>query len=144
MEIDTSITGADLLSLTSRVEAYNKSLNPGKVKSEELDRDQFLRLLLTQLTHQDPTEPLEDKEFIAQMAQFSTLEQMTNMNTELTRLFGLIAKSQAVALLGKTVQIMNGEQPLTGTVEEVTGSEFPQVLVGGQYYDALQIVSVKE
>ena len=46
----------------------------------ELDRDAFLRLLTTQLSNQDPLNPTEDREFIAQMAQFSSLEQMQNLN----------------------------------------------------------------
>lgn len=52
-------------------------------KTGELDKDAFLKLLTTQLANQDPLNPMEDKEFIAQMAQFSTLEQIQNMNKNL-------------------------------------------------------------
>lgn len=48
-----------------------------------LGRDAFLQLLVTQLRHQDPTKPMADAEFIAQLAQFSSLEQLTQMNKTL-------------------------------------------------------------
>jgi flagellar basal-body rod modification protein FlgD len=78
------------------------------------------------------------------MAQFSTLEQMSNMNGEIAKVLAVLAKSQAVALLGKTVEILNGTQTITGTVDEVAGNEFPQILVDGRYYDPSQVLSVKE
>lgn len=52
----------------------------------ELGQDAFLTLLITQLQHQDPLNPLEDKEFIAQLAQFSSLEKLTEMATSLARI----------------------------------------------------------
>ena len=54
--------------------------------SNTLGKDQFLRILVTQLRNQDPMEPLQDREFIAQMAQFTSVEQLMNMSTELSLL----------------------------------------------------------
>jgi flagellar basal-body rod modification protein FlgD len=144
MDINTAISAEDLASLTARVEAYNRSLAPGRVPQADLGKDDFLKLLITQLSHQDPTQPLEDREFVAQMAQFSTLEQMTNMTGELSKVLGLLARSQAVALLGKTVEIADGQAGITGRVEAISGNQFPQLLVGGRYYDVSQVLSVKE
>ncbi len=59
-----------------------KSANAG------MGKDDFLKLLVTQLSHQDPLNPVEDKEFIAQMAQFSTLEQIQNLNKNVESLVG--------------------------------------------------------
>jgi len=58
--------------------------------TQNWDKDTFLKLLVTQLSNQDPLNPMEDKEFIAQMAQFSSLEQMQNMNETLSETNELI------------------------------------------------------
>lgn len=62
--------------------------------SSELGKDAFLKLLITQLQNQDPTKPMDDKEFIAQMAQFSSLEQMQNMTTAMGNLLEMQKQSQ--------------------------------------------------
>src|SRR6478672_9607109 len=70
----------------------------------ELGKDEFLQILVTQLRNQDPMQPMQDKEFIAQMAQFSSLEQMMNMSKEVTSLrqsAGMVA-----AMIGKEVSWM--------------------------------------
>jgi flagellar basal-body rod modification protein FlgD len=146
MDIASLLSADDLSTLTRQVENYNRGLNPAQAagQGQTLGKDDFLRILLTQLTHQDPTSPLEDKEFVAQMAQFSTLEQMSNMSAEMTKVFGVMARSQAIGLLGKTVEIAQGDRKVSGRVEEITGSEFPQILVEGRYYDVSQVLSVKE
>jgi len=69
---------------------------------QDLDKEAFLRLLVTQLANQDPTNPIEDREFIAQMAQFSSLEQMVNMTKQLEK---MVASNQtlAVSYIGRVV-----------------------------------------
>lgn len=133
--IAAQMTTPDLEHVRAQVDSFNRALNGTRVVTDELGKDDFLKLLIVQLTHQNPTEPMDDREFIAQMAQFSTLEQMTNLSSEFERLGGLIQSGQAVALLGKTVDIVLGSATFTGRVDEVTSGDFPQVLVNGFYYD---------
>lgn len=69
--------------------------------SSELGRDQFLKILIAQLKNQDPMQPLQDQEFIAQMAQFSSLEQLTNMAEEMRSLRQSLG--MASGLIGKNI-----------------------------------------
>ena len=144
MDISTTMMGSDLSRLQSQVETFNKIVNSGRVAKDSLDKDDFLSILLTQLQHQDPTAPMDDKEFIAQLAQFSTLEQITNMSTEFSKLSNLISSSQAITLLGKSVDIMQGETLISGMVQEVTGGDLPQIMVNGVYYDFNSVERVKQ
>jgi flagellar basal-body rod modification protein FlgD len=145
MEISLSMTPQDQARVAQEVNAFNKTLNEGKgaKANAAMDKNDFLKILITQLSHQDPTQPMDDKAFIAQMAQFSSLEQMTNMSEGLTKVANLVAKSQAVSLLGNAVDIANGGEMVSGIVDAVTGGDFPQILVNGQYYDYAQVQKVK-
>lgn len=111
---------------TMSSDAYNK---------KGLGKDDFLKLLIAQLQHQDPLKPMDDKEFVAQMAQFSTLEQMQNMSTALVT-------TQATALIGKTVTWDNEDgDPKTGRVDSVKMSNGqPKLIVGA---DELEIGKIK-
>jgi flagellar basal-body rod modification protein FlgD len=74
--------------------------------NSNMDKDAFFKLMLAQLKNQDPMNPLKNHEMAAQLAQFSSLEQMTNMNTTLTKLEGKSTQPenfQALNLIGKTV-----------------------------------------
>jgi flagellar basal-body rod modification protein FlgD len=70
-------------------------------KDNTLGKDDFLKILITQLKNQDPMKPLEDKEFIAQMAQFTSLEQLTNMASEMKLLRQSLGMDSG--LIGKQV-----------------------------------------
>lgn len=69
------------------------------------------------------------------MAQFSSLEQMTNMSKSFSELSGMLVQSNALNLLGKNVEIISGDSKVTGVVEEIIGRDHPQIMVNGKYYD---------
>lgn len=142
--ISLDMTNAEVERLRAQNENYNLELNNKRVAKKEMGKDEFLQILITQLTNQDPTEPMEDREFIAQMAQFSTLEQMTNMSSEFRQLGALLQSGQAVSLLGRSVDIGLGDSTISGVVQEVTGGDYPQVLVDGRYYDYSAVQRVRD
>ena len=103
--------------------------------NQNLGKEDFLKILLTQLSHQDPTAPMEDKEFIAQMAQFSSLEQMTNMAADFARMARMLRATEASGALGKAVELNLEDETVQGIVQAVTRDEMPQILVSGKYYN---------
>ena len=143
MNINTTMSAAEKLQTQNAVNSFNKSIAVnGRTASQELGKDDFLKLLLAQLSNQDPTSPMENTQFIAQMAQFSSLEQMTNMNAEFTKLATMLNSSEAVNTIGKTVDIDVSGQLVTGVVEGATRGANPQVEVNGMLYDMAQIQRV--
>jgi flagellar basal-body rod modification protein FlgD len=96
-----------------------------KTGSNVLGKDDFLKIFMTQLQNQDPTSPMDDKEFIAQMAQFSTLEQMTNMNSNLERFIQRQQQSQLISysqFIGKEIQWHRVNELENGAIESLEGS----------------------
>ncbi|HBG66418.1 MAG TPA: flagellar hook assembly protein FlgD [Treponema sp.] len=141
--LNTTMSAQDLAKLNMEVDTFNKSIAVnGRSVHQSLGKDDFLKLLITQLSNQDPTSPMEDTEFIAQMAQFSSLEQMTNMNANFEKMNAMLNASQAVNTIGKAVDIDVGGTQVTGVVNAVTYGSNPQVKVGNMYYDMKQITAV--
>ena len=107
--------------------------------NQSLGKDDFLKLLVTQLQSQDPLNPMDDKEFIAQMAQFTSLEQMQNMNTS-------VQITQATSFIGKQVTWDNDQGvQQTGVVSAVRMiSGEPKIVVGDQVLALTKVTSVAE
>jgi len=141
--INNQMSAAESAKLRSFVETYNKSLSEGKAAQNALDKDDFLKILITQLQNQDPTAPMEDKEFIAQMAQFSSLEQMTNMSENFSRMASMISGGEALASLGMAVDVQTQAGVESGIVEEVLRGETPQVRMNGKLYDYDDVLAVR-
>src|SRR4051812_42351517 len=76
----------------------------------------FLKLLVTQLQFQDPMKPMDNQQFLAQIAQFTALEQTRELNDKTDSLLAIQASSQAVGLIGKTVEVPTASGAQAGTV----------------------------
>lgn len=96
--------------------------SPGTTRqpTSSLGKDDFLKLLTTQLRYQDPLNPMDDKDFIGQMAQFSSLEQITNVSDSMERLSFSSQVTEAVGLIGRTVEWQKDGHPVTAVVESVS------------------------
>ncbi|MDR2313790.1 MAG: flagellar hook assembly protein FlgD [Spirochaetaceae bacterium] len=132
-------------------ETFVKGRENGRTPKQALGMEDFLTLLTKQLAYQDPLSPMEDKEFIAQMAQFSSLQHMDSMSKGITKLgadFGRIADllsgSEAASTLGRSVELFDGETTVQGVVQAVTKGINPRIMVNGTYYSWDQVTKVFE
>ena len=143
MSFTTTMSAAEKFQTQNAVDSFNKTLTTnGRKTSNELGKDDFLKILIAQLSNQDPTNPMENTEFISQMAQFSSLEQMTNMSTSFSKMASFINSSEAASTLGKAVELDIGDTTTTGIVEGATRGENPQILVNGMYYSMDKIAAI--
>lgn len=115
-----------------------------------LGKDDFLKLLVTQLANQDPLDPVADQEFIAQLAQFSALEQMQNVSKGIEELaelqFWLGGMGQAASLVGRTVVVTDPEtgEPREGVVEAARVTDgVPVVVIQGVEYALWEVTEVQ-
>jgi len=136
------LSSQEQVDLNGFVRDFNIANNPIRQPQQSLGKDDFLKILITQLSYQDPTAPMDDKQFIAQMAQFSTLEQMTGMAKDFSRLTSMLMGNEASSALGRNVEIIDGERIVQGTIQAITKGEAPQVLVNGNFYNWEQVSKV--
>jgi flagellar basal-body rod modification protein FlgD len=136
-----SATGGSGTSATSTQTVFSNA-------TDGLGRDAFLKLLIAQLQNQDPMKPMEDKDFIAQLAQFSSLETLQNLEQRFDSMLLAQAIDQAAGLVGKHVE---AEQiGVDGTTHSVSGSVsevrvvagVPRLLVSGQEVLLSQVTRV--
>jgi flagellar basal-body rod modification protein FlgD len=106
------------------------SASAATLQSNSMGMEDFLKILLTQLTYQDPLKPVDNQEFMAQMAQFTALEQSQQMNEKMSLLVSNQAALQSVGLIGRTVDLTANGSALTGTVTALSlAGESPSLTV---------------
>lgn len=130
--------------LDLQVDRLNKENFGSRMPKQELGKDDFLQLLIAQLTHQDPTSPVKDTEFIAQMAQFSSLEQMMNVAENLNNMNKTLSATGAVNVVGKKVDLEVAGEVLTGVITAVKRGEIPEVMVNGNWYNWKEVTTIHD
>ena len=142
--INTKMSAPELIKTDAEVNRFNKvnEKMTGIKNKQQMGKDEFLTLLIAQLSHQDPTNPMDNTEFVAQMAQFSSLEQMHNMSNGFEKIASVMHNNDAISTIGKTVEIEMGTDKITGVVEKVVRGENPQVSVNGNFYNMEHINAV--
>ena len=143
--------------------AFTQSSTTDRKTSSTNDSSMFLNLMLQQLKNQDPTQPTDNTEWLSQLAQYSSLEQMTQMNTGLTNCMNYISAmykdmsmnaeiTQTLSMVGKEVTITVPDEKDSSKTTEITGkvteANFKdgtgKVKVNGEYYSISNITSIRE
>lgn len=123
---------------TARTQFDQQRQNMG---SSKLDKDAFLQLLLAQLRYQDPTNPVDDKEFITQQAAFTQIESLNNLNATMTQANQI---SQASSLVGKTVNVKFADNSTyTGRIDSAQiGASSVSFSSGDKTFTSSQITGI--
>ena len=81
------------------------SASNAPLQVNSLGLEDFMKILVAQLTYQDPMKPMDNQQFISQLAQFTSLQQATESNARLQQLLTVQSATQAISLLGRTVEV---------------------------------------
>jgi len=111
--------------------------------ASSLSMQDLLRVMLTELTYQNPLKPVENKDFMTQIAQFSSLDASQRLNQNLEKLLSLQSVNQSVGLLGKTVDIKTATGTATGQVTALSlASGDPQLTITTTTGDVLAGITI--
>ena len=141
--MSTSAIGGNsyLSSLYTTSTSTNTSTSTSKSGTSGLGETDFLNLLISQLKNQDPLNPISNTDFISQMANFSSLQQMTSVNTNLTSLLQQQNIANSTAMIGKQVTTSDGK---SGTVSQVSmDSGQVSIYVGTNKYLLSDITNIQ-
>jgi flagellar basal-body rod modification protein FlgD len=116
-----------------------------RIPVRTLNQDDFLKLVVAQMTAQDPLNPQKDSDFVAQMTQFTTLEQTKTMQSDISELRAQQQFLQANATLGRVVTLEDGNGAVTtGVVSSIqVEAGTPKLVVNGQAHDMTELVSIQ-
>jgi len=136
----------DTISQSSLIgNAPSLSANQAAENNSQLKMDDFLQLLTSQITNQDPLEPMKDTEFISQMANIASLEQMQQFTQGFSKFADSHGEMLAQSYLGNHVKINNGIKEISGRVDAVDKLEDGSIRleVDGESYDPKDVSRVQ-
>lgn len=114
-----------------------------RLPKQTLGQEDFLKLITVQLSHQDPMKPMEDTSFMAQMAQFSALEQSSQMARDMAALRADLNLQSASGFIGREVTFDTDNGEVTGVVDSIDASTgVVRLGVGGAFYPFSNVVRV--
>lgn len=145
--LSTTLSDQDKKRVEQQSNTFNTQLKETQkiVSKNSLQEADFLTLLVTQLKTQDPTKPMDDKAFIGQMAQFTSLKQMSSVADNLTNFTKEFDFTKSVSLVGKDVSWSDEiGQVQEGTVDSVIMKEgYSYLKISGQTISLKDILEVK-
>lgn len=153
--MDTSLVNTTVTPATSFDPAVQKALDDigykPKKNAANLSSDDFLKLLTVQLQNQDPLKPMEDAQFMGQMAQFASLEQTKELNSSFSDFTKAFSKQQALTsatqFIGMEVTLNKADAngtPISGVVSQVlVDADGPKIVINGTAYATDSVTVVK-
>lgn len=148
----------DAISSSTATSSSSSSSSSTSSSTSSLDENAFLQLMVTEMENQDPTNPMDDTQYASQLAQYSSLEQMTQVNTNLKSLTSAVssgfttvgnnsASLQAFSMVGATVNYLASDDATTASTGVVSGVYFsdgtPMLKIGNNTVSLSNVVSVE-
>jgi flagellar basal-body rod modification protein FlgD len=123
----------------------NTTANPARANSNTFDSDQFMQILMAQLTHQNPLEPMNNAEMMSQFSQLNSLQELRDIHTAVDKVSASNQVIYLASLIGKTVKVNRPDgNVLEGVVEEViTEKDNPQLRIGTEKVSVSDVIEVK-
>lgn len=127
----------------SHVSASTMAQNAERTPKTQLGKDDFLAIMAAQLQYQDPLSGGDNTQYVAQLAQFSSLEQMQNLNLSISEMVYFQYIQYGSQLVGKNVTLYDGQQQIKGVVEKVSMQNGDiSIMVNGMRYKLHQVEEI--
>jgi flagellar basal-body rod modification protein FlgD len=138
MQVNGATSAASQLIANNTAKTVTKAAN-------SLDSNQFMQILMAQLTHQNPLEPMSNDQMMSQFSQLNSLQELRDIHVAMDKVSSSNQTTYLASLIGKTVKVnRSGGKTLEGVVDGVTtDSETPQLLIGSETVDLTDVIEIK-